>query len=359
TEKPAAQPTAKPAATAAVQKPPAKPTEAPAAKPAFDEKAVADFYRGKNVKLIVGHAAGGGYDLYSRLIARHLGKHIPGSPNVVVENMTGGDGGISANHLYRVAPKDGTVMGNFIGDLFLKRVLGQKGLEFEVTGWNHLGAPAISEYVCMVHKNSGFASIKEALNPGGRELILGGYSILESAGLIIKDALDANIKMVSGYDGTSTIRLAVDRGEVHGMCGNSWESLVTTSPQEMQDGTYRVILQLLSKKKTGVPQADAPLVYDFAKTEEGKALIRLGIESQGIYGRPYVLPPGVPQDRVQAVRQAFQDALRDPALLADAEKSRQSITPKSAEEVERLIKEGTDMSASVKARLKAIILPGQ
>jgi tripartite-type tricarboxylate transporter receptor subunit TctC len=354
---------AKPAATTAPAAPAAKPTEAPkpaapaapAAAPAakVDTKAIADFYSGKTVRIIVGFEAGGGYDTYARLISRHLPKHIPGNPNIVVENQPGAGSLISANNLYRNAPKDGTQMAHFIGGQITQKIVVENpAVEFEPAELNYVGGPTPDTAACAVRKEHGFTSLEQTRT---KELILGGLAPGSTTNDIpntLKAALGVNIKLVEGYGGTSKVRLAADSGEVMGGCWG-WESIKPTWKDGLDRGEVVVIAQ-------GGPQPhpdlkDVPMMQSFAKNEEERKLIEAGITTPGQISRLFALPPGVPAERVQAMREAFAATLKDSALLEEAEKGNIAISLVPPEEFYDRIKQLRELSPDLKQKLKAAI----
>lgn len=348
TQAPAAKPTAAPVAVSAATPAPAK----------VDTKAVEDFYRGKTVRIIVGAAAGGGYDTYSRAIARHLGKYIPGNPTIVVENMPGAGFLLAANHVYNVAPKDGTVIGNISVGVAVQQLLGTPQVQFDATKFSYLGVPTTDNDLCVASKASGLKSLAETMGPNGKQFIAGGYSpgsSTDDEANILRIALDANIKLVSGYGGTSKIRLAVDQGEVHGLCGWSWESLKTSSLDRVQSGDYVIISQNNEKAHRELP--NVPVAYELAKTDEGRKLIHFGITLTGRVQREYVTPPGVPPERVEALRRAFEQTMMDKEFLADAEKAKLNIDPVSGDEAQKLVLELMAMPEDIKAKLAKVWRP--
>jgi len=352
---PAAAPAAAPRATAAPSA-----TAAPAAGGPAEGAAVADFYRGKTIRLIVGLGAGGGFDTYSRVIARHLGRFIPGNPTVVVENMPGAGSMLAANQLYNTLPKDGTVIGNVHGNLFMQQVFETEGVRYDGARFGYLGVPAVDNILCVAHQHTGFKSIKDAQNPGGRQLVLGGTAFgttTDDDAAVLKEALDLNLKLVQGYDGTAKIRLAMEQGELDGLCGWSWESIKTSSYDQIASGEYVVLVQATERPLPDLPQRDAPLAYDLARSQEGRDLIRAAIVNPSRTTRPYLVPPGVPPERLAALRAAFDATLRDPQFLADAQKAQLDIDPVSGEEAEQLIRDQLAMPPGIKARLKELLVP--
>jgi len=294
-----------------------------------------DFYKGKTVRIVVGFSAGGGFDTYSRALARHMSKHIPGQPAVAVENMTGAGSLIAANHVYKVAKPDGLTVGHFIGGLFLGQVLGQKGIEFDARKFEYIGAPITDHVVCALTKASGIASIENwiaAKTPVKMGGIAPGTSTPDNATRILKTALGLPIQLVTGYKGTADVRLAAESGEVAGGCWG-WDSVSVTWRKALDSGDAKVVLQANRRNHPDLPQV--PQAIKFAKTEEGRKMIEVGIHGDSDIVRTYTLPPGTPKDRVQLLRAAFDATLKDPDFLADAKKSKLNVDPVPVEEIEK------------------------
>ena len=350
--------TAKPAAPAPAASPAASPSPGAAAAPAaaVDTKALSDFYTGKTMKIIVGSAAGGGYDAYARLVGRSMGKYMPGNPTIIIENMEGAGSLRAANFVFKAAPKDGTVIGHTQGGLFLQQVLGLlQGIEFDAPQWKILGAPTFDRGLCVATSKSGFKSIADSMNPGGRQIILGGNapgSATWDATMRMKAALDLNLKLVDGYDGTAKIRLAMDNGELDGMCGWGYESVRATAWDRVQSGEYVVIGQTVEKPVEGLEKV--PNAIDLAKTDDARQLIKLGVLLTSKVIRPFMIAPEVPPERVAALRSAFESALKDPDLVQEANKSQLEIQPVSGPEIEQTIRELYQMPESLKTKLKQI-----
>ena len=294
-----------------------------------------DFYKGKTIRIVVGFSAGGGFDTYARAIARHMGKHIPGEPAIVVENMTGAGSLIAANHVYKVAKPDGLTIGHFIGGLFLGQVLGQKGIEFDARKFEFIGAPITDHVVCALTKASGITSVekwmasKTPVKMGG---IAPGTSTPDNATRIFKVALGLPIQLVTGYKGTAEVRLAAESGEIAGGCWG-WDSVKVTWRKALETGDAVVVLQANRKNHPDLQQI--PQAIKLAKTEEGRRMIDVGIHGDSDIVRTYTLPPGTPKDRVQVLRKAFEDTLKDPEFLADAKKSNLTVDPVSVDEIQK------------------------
>ena len=310
------------------------------------------FYKGKTLRIVVATAAGGGFDTYTRVIVRHLGKYIPGSPNIIVENMAGAGHRIGANHVYRVARPDGLTVGHFQGGLFLSQVLGEKGIEFDALKYEFIGAPVKDNRACAFTKASGITSMdkwiaaKTPVKVGG----IGGGATDEIPKML-KTTLGLPVQLVSGYKGTAAIRLAAESGELAGGCW-TWDSIRATWTKAIQSGEAVVVLQVLPKPHPEL--LNVPLAINYAKSEEARQLIQVGIQDPSDYYRPYVLPPGTPKERVQVLRKAFMDTMKDAEFLADANKSKLDVEPVGAEELERTVAGLFKLNPALVAKLKAI-----
>ena len=313
------------------------------------------FYEGKTLRIVVGFAAGGGFDTYARVISRHMGRHIPGNPTIIVDNMPGAGSLISANHLYKVAKPDGLTMGHFIGGQFLGQVLGQAGIEFDARKFEFVGAAVKEDVVCALTKASGITSLdkwmasKTPVKLGG---VAPGAFSPDNSVRILRAALGLPVQVVSGYKGTADIRLAADGGELAGSCW-SWDSIKSTWRKALDAGNVVVVLQAVPKGFPDLP--GVPLAMELAKTDEARQLIQVGIHDGSAYARPFVLPPGTPKDRVQIIRKAFQETLKDKAFLAEAEKARLSIDPATGEELEKMIARLFTLEPALLAKLKDIL----
>jgi tripartite-type tricarboxylate transporter receptor subunit TctC len=312
------------------------------------------FYRGKTVRLIVGASAGGGYDTYTRTMARHMGKHIPGNPTLVVDNMPGAGFLISANYMYKIAKPDGLTVGHFIGGLFLQQLLGKPGVEFDARKFEFIGVPAQDNYMLGVHKSTGITTIEQWLNSktmvklGG----VGAGSATDDIPKVLGPAIGLPFQLVSGYKGTADVRLAFDSQEVLGVC-NSWESFKATWSKELSSGEIVILLQTIAKPHPDQPKL--PLAISYAKTDEGQKLIKAIVHSVGPTARPYVLPPGTPKNRVEILRKAFIDTMKDPDFLADASKARLDINPLDGAELEKNVREVFNLDPKLIPRAKEIL----
>jgi tripartite-type tricarboxylate transporter receptor subunit TctC len=315
-----------------------------------------DFYKGQTVRIVVGYAPGGGYDFYARTIARHIGKYIAGNPHFLVENMPGAGSLVSANHLYKLAKPDGLTIGHFNGSLFPLQVMGQKEIDFNPAKFEFIGAVAKVEIACGFSKGSGIDSMdkwmasRSAPRMGATAPGTGGHDTSR----ILSAALGLPIQLVLGYKSTGEMRVAVERGELHGIC-TGWESLRSLWKQMIESGDLVIVLQALPKPHAEL--AKVPLAIDYAKTEEARQLLQVGAHNVSAIARPFVLSPGTSKDRVQLLRKAFTATMNDAAFLADAERSNLDISPLTGEELEKTVHGILKTSPALLAKLKQIISP--
>jgi tripartite-type tricarboxylate transporter receptor subunit TctC len=296
----------------------------------------AEFYKGRYVELYIGYSVGGAYDLYARVLARHLGRHIPGNPTIVPKNLEGAGSLRLANWLYNVGAKDGTVIGTIGRGTAFDPLLGSKGAQFQADKFTWIGSANNEVSVCVAWKTSGISKFEDVFQ---KELIVGGTgqaADTDQFPRILNGVLGTKFKIVSGYPGGNDVTLAMERGEVKGRCGWSWSSVLSTHKQWVDDQSMRVLVQLSLHKHSDLP--DVPLVMDFTKSEDQRQIFRLMFARQ-VMGRPYLAPPRVPDDRADALRNAFARTMQDPEFLAEAEKSQLEITPVAGEEIEKLVKE--------------------
>lgn len=317
--------------------------------------AESSFFQGKTIRIVVGTSPGGGFDVYSRALARHMGNYIPGNPTFIVENMPGAGHRIAANHVYKVARPDGLTIGNFFGGLLVGQVLGYSGIEFDAVKFEYIGVPVKDNPVCAFTKASGITSYEKwsgAKIPvklgatGADDLML--YGIPK----ILNAALGVPVQVVAGYKGTSDIRLAAEAGELAGGCWG-WESIRSTWRTAIDSGSVNVVLQTVPKSQPELVKV--PLAIEVAKTDEGRQLIQIGIHNVSAITRPYVLPPGTPKDRVQILRKAFTDTLKDQEFLAEVKKLNFAVDPISGEELEGIIHGLFKIKPETLVKLKEIL----
>jgi tripartite-type tricarboxylate transporter receptor subunit TctC len=317
--------------------------------------AASPFYEGKTIRIIVGYSAGGGYDTYARVVSRHMGKRLPGNPAIIVENMTGAGSLISANHLYRIAKPDGLAIGHFNGGLFFNQVLGQPGIEFDARKFGFIGAAVKEDCAIAFTKASGLTTIekwiasKTPVKMGG---VAPGAYAPDNVIRLLKAALGLPIQLVSGYKGTADIRLAVESGELAGSTWG-WASMRSTWRKSLETGDVAVVLQAVPKALPDLP--NVPLAINFARTDEARQLVELGIHSPSVFARPFVLPPGTPKDRVEILVRAFQETLKDKDFVAEAEKAKLDLDPVTGEELEKAVNGIFRIDAAMSAKLKEIL----
>jgi tripartite-type tricarboxylate transporter receptor subunit TctC len=313
-----------------------------------------EFYKGKTIRVIVGGTAGGGFDVYTRAITRYMGKHIPGGPSLVVENMTGAATRIAAKYMHSAAKPDGLTFGIFNGYLILSQVLDPKGFEFDMRKFEWLGVPIQDNVACVLRKETGIASVdqwrgaKTPVKLGG----LGPGNSTSDVVRVIKATLNLPIQLVEGYKGTADVRLAADSGELQGACW-AWESIKVTWKKALESGDVFPVLQLASKKQPDL--ANVPHALDVAKTEEERQIIRAGAMEPGAITRVYVTTPGTPKERVQILRQAFAATLKDPDFLAEAKKVQLEVNPLTGEEVGKIVEGMFSLNQGTISKLAAIL----
>ncbi|HEX2727396.1 MAG TPA: hypothetical protein VHN20_16360, partial [Beijerinckiaceae bacterium] len=307
-----------------------------------------DHFKGKNFEILVGYETGGGYDIYARALARHIGRHLPGNPAVVVKNMPGAQSRQAANYLYNIAPKDGSVIATIARGLPTEELLGAPGIRFEGQKLTWVGSMNNEVSVGVAWHTSPVKTIEEARQ---REMIVGGIADSIMFAKVMNAVLDTKLKIVSGYRSGGEVSLALERGEVHGRMGWSWSSVLSTNPEWLRDRKIINMLQFSTTKHADLP--DVPLVTELARNEDDKALLEL-VFSRQVIGRPFIAPPLSPGIR-DMLRKAFEDTMRDPVFLADMAKARLEVNPVSGQEVEALINRLFRTPPAVVARAKTIV----
>ena len=312
-----------------------------------------DFYKGKSINLLVGFSPGGGYDLTSRLLGRHIGKHIPGNPSVIVQNMTGAGGFTAVMYLYNNATRDGTVIGmpprNFPIAPFANDQLRYNGKGFQA-----IGSTTSEVHVCAIWHAAGIKKISDLMT---REITAGITSYYDDIGsltLVVKKITGAKFKIVNGYPGGLDISIAMERGEVEAECGWSWGAIKTRAKNWLDQNKLDIVLQIGSEKSSEL--ADVPSVIEFATSDLDRKALEL-LLSPGTFAWPFVTPPSVPLDRVQILRKAFDETMKDAAFLADARQSNLEINPMSGEAMQAKINYILDFEPSVIARAKELVKP--
>lgn len=320
-------------------------THAQAAPPHSAEQttsAVADFYRNRTINLVVGYTVGGGFDLYARLLARHIGRFVPGHPTVLTQNMPGAASLKAMEYLLAVAPRDGTVIATFSHTMPIAPLLGRARFDARQIVW--IGSMASETSVCLARAQSPVKTwsdlARTAFTVGGT----GKGSDPDMLASLLRSMFGFPVKLVSGYPGTAEIILAADRGEVDGICGLSWSTLTSRHGDWLTGRKVNLLLQASIHKSPQLP--DVPLLLDMARSPRERQIITLLVAPQAM-ARPFAMPPGTPPARAEAIRAAFVAALNDPALLADAQQARIDIGPMAAAEMEQLIGRLYDTPADV------------
>lgn len=296
---------------------------------------VAAFYRDRTVSVIIGYSVGGGYDTYARLLAKHMGHHIPGNPTLVPQNMPGAGSLKAVNYLYAVAPKDGSVFGTVARGMAMEPLLSNAPFDSRKFTW--LGSITNEISFCATWHSSPIKTWNDALS---NEITAGGNgagSDPDVYALALKNLFGAKIKLVTGYPGSSDIDLALERGEITGRCGWSWDSLKSRHPSWLAEKKINILVVFATARNPEMP-TDPPLIGDLAKTDEQRQILKLILARQ-VLGRPFFGPPGIPEDRKQALRTAFDETMRDPDFIAEAKKIELEVNPVPGSEIDGLMAE--------------------
>jgi len=311
-------------------------------------------FDGKTVRIVVGFSAGGGFDVYARAIARHMGRHLPGKPSIIVENMTGAGSLVAANHTYSQAKPDGLTIGHFIGGLIMGQLFGHPGTQFDAQKFEWIGAPAKLEAVCALTKASGITEVRQwmatkspikvgATGPGSET-----YDVPK----VLQAALGLPMQVVSGYKGTADIRIAAESGELGGTCWG-WEAMKVQWSKVLESGDAKVVVQALPAVHPDLPKV--PLAIELARNDEAKRLIQVGIHDQSAILRPYALPPSTPKNIVNIMRRAFQETMKDSQFLAEMKQAKLSVDPLSGQEIEKIVAGLFRLDSALVAKLRDIL----
>ena len=313
-------------------------------------ESVEDFYRGKTITVTIGLGAGGGYDLYARVMAKHVGRYLPGNPVIVPKNMPGGGGVQAANYLANVAPRDGSEIGMLAPSVILMPLFGDPVAKFDPRRFTGIGSMNNEVLSCGVWSTTGITRFEELFQ---KEVIFGGTGpagVLTQHPLVLQNLLGAQVKLVTGYAGSKEVNLALHRGEVQGACGLSASSLKADYREEWHSGLLRILIQMGSREHPDFK--GVPSIYKFARTDEELQVLHL-LFDQSIMGRVVLAPPGVPTDRRDALRHAFERTLADADFRADAAKAEMEISPAEGTEIEALLQRFYAYPPAIVARAKA------
>jgi tripartite-type tricarboxylate transporter receptor subunit TctC len=298
---------------------------------------VADFYTGKTLQVLIGFSAGGGYDAYARTLARYMGRHIPGNPKLVPQNMPGAGSLKVANYLFNVAPKDGTAIAHFAPGIMFEPLLGHaEGAQFEATKFTWLGSASREASVCAFMSSAG---IKSWADMRTKNMVIGasgGGAESDVFPTVLRNMFHLPLKIVTGYPGGTEITLAMERHEVDGRCGWSWTSLLSRNKALLDSHKLDVVLQIALEKTKDLQ--NVPLIVDVAETADQKSALKLIVARQGI-ARPFAAPPGVPEERARALRDAFAATMQDTDFIADAKAQSLDVDPVSGPDVTGLIRD--------------------
>jgi tripartite-type tricarboxylate transporter receptor subunit TctC len=314
-----------------------------------------DFFKDKTIHFIVGYSAGGSFDLYTRVIARHFSKHVPGNPTTVVENMTGAGGIIAANHLYNRVKPDGLTVGAWAAPLVLQQIMGNDAVQFDARKFGYLGVPSPYDTVCTFNDKSGISTMNDwfaAKRPMKISSIGPGTSTSDIPKLL-KAALNLPLDVLDGYKGGADARLAVESGEVDGYCG-SWQTVETVWRAAYESGKIRAVLQASLQPYSKFK--DVPLAINYAKTDLARQLVTVADSAHGAQF-PYTVPPGMAKDRLEILQRAFANTLKDPELLAEGKKSKLDIEVIDGPTITKKLGQLYELQPAVIAKLKEVLLP--
>ena len=285
---------------------------------------VADFYRGRTLQMLIGYTPGGGYDLNARVLARHIGKHIPGNPNVVAQTMAGAGSLRLANYLYNVAPKDGTAIGMVGRGMAMEPLIGSSATQYDARLFTWIGSVSDQVSLCANWHTSKVKSWQDMLTT---EFTVGGEgsgSDPDMFATTIRNLFGVKIRLVSGYPGGNEINLAMERGEVDGRCGWSWSSIKITKPDWLSAKSINLLVQMALHANDELK--GVPLIMDFARTERERQILKLVLSRQEM-GWPFMAPPELPAERAAALRAAFDATMKDPEYLAETRQRQLDVNP--------------------------------
>jgi tripartite-type tricarboxylate transporter receptor subunit TctC len=318
---------------------------------ALGQPSVEDFYRGKKLDMVIGYSPGGTYDLYARLVARHLGNYIPGRPLIVPRNMPGAGSRVATTWVYSIAPKDGTVLATADQSLSLQQAAGDKRINLDTTKLTYIGNPNIENNTTATWHTTGIKTIDDAKR---REVTMGatGGSTSSQYPKAMNALLGTKFRIILGYPGGNDVNLAMERGEVDGRGSNSWTSWKATRPDWIAEKKINILVQIGLAKASDL--SDVPLLLDLATNDDDRRLLRVLSASTNI-GRPIFTTPDAPPERVTALRRAFDAMVRDPAFLEQARREHFDIEPTTGEAMQRLVSEIVAIPKAQSERLRQVI----
>ena len=312
-------------------------------------QSVAEFYKGKTIDLWVGYSPGGGYDIYARTIARHMGRHIPGNPEIVVKNRPGAGSLLLMNEVYNTLPKDGTAFATVGRGIPQAGLLGNDQAKFDPAKFTWIGSANNEVSICVAWHTSGVTKVEELFTKG---LIVGGTgpdADTDAFPKVMNNLLGTKLRLITGYPGGNDVLLAMERGEVNGRCGYSWSSATVAKADWLKEKKMIVLAQMSTNKHADIPEV--PLITDLAKDQKTKDAMNF-IFSRQAWGRPYVAPPGVPAERAKALQDAFMAMFKDPKFIEESSKQDLETNPISGSEIARLIAASANAPKEVIAMAK-------
>jgi tripartite-type tricarboxylate transporter receptor subunit TctC len=316
-----------------------------------------DFYAGKTIELILGAAPGGGFDIYGRAIARHLGRHIPGNPAIVPKNMPGAGGARAGHHISTVAAKDGLSIGAIVPGTIMGPLLEDKpDTTFDPTKVSYLGTANAGTYICVTLDHSSTKTFEQALT---QKTVMGGVApgnTVNDIAHMVKNMTGARFEHVSGYKGTADIILAMERREIDGVCGWNWSSMKSQKPDWLRDRRLNFLAQIALRPNPDLTKLGAPEIWRYIKNEESRKAAEV-VVSQQLFERPYIVAQGTPGERVAALRAAFDATMRDPEFLADAEKLHLDVSPLPGADLENMVQKLYATPKATIEQAKAAIRP--
>jgi tripartite-type tricarboxylate transporter receptor subunit TctC len=316
-----------------------------------------DFYAGKTVNFIVGTDVGGGFSIYGRVLTRHLARFIPGNPTIVMKNMPGAGGATALSYLYRIAPKDGTVVVSVSPNAVLGRLLDGNLSQYDPTKFEYLAGAERGTRLCMTFAHSKTRTFEDALR---LRTVIGATSVgspTREYAAMIKHATGAQFEIVSGYKGPPDLFLAMSRGEIYGVCGLDWAALKSQQPEWLREKKLNLLIQASVEPEPELAKLGVPVPWSYIKSETDRRAVEVMVGFQQAFGKSYMTAPDVPAERVAILRKAFAAVLVDKDFLAEAEKLRLEIVPQSGDEVQRVVKNAYSSTAAVIERLRRIVEP--
>src|SRR5215510_7988668 len=316
-----------------------------------------DHYAGKTITFIVGTDTGGGFSLYARAIAKHLARYIPGNPMIVIRNMPGAGGAVASTWLHQIAARDGTVIGSVAPNAILSRLLGEGRTDFEPENFNYLAGAERTTRVCVTSHRSRVRTLRDSLS---HRAIIGATTVgspTREFAAMVRHTIGARFEIVSGYKGPADLFVAMERGEIDGVCGIDWSALKSQQPGWLREKKLNILVQGSLLPHPELELLGVPTPWMYIKDDVDRKAVELMVEFQQAFGRAYMAPPDVPAEAVKILRDAFSEVLRDPEFLADAQKLRIDITPQAGEDIQQVVERLYSAPRAVVDRLRQIVEP--